>query len=197
MTTTTSASYHSNGSRQPARFEFAGIDTTDLEHDAELFLRLREDLLESDEEERVRANSIAYVDAFLDRVLGELTWRRKRARRHPAALRGAFQSRYDTMKDFAQELKGRLSVAEYLERYVPWASLTPQGDRLRGRCPFPNHQDDTASFIVYPDGHAWCFGCQRGGDLFRVVALVEGIPNFRDQLKFVVDLLEPRAEEVS
>lgn len=195
---TSQTSYHTKSpGRQSSRYEFVSIATADLEHDEETFLRLRARIEESDESEQIRANSIDYVDTFLERIIPELEWRRKRAKRTPARFRGAFQSRYESMKDLAQELKARLSIAEYLDRYVPWAFLTPQGDRLRGRCPFPNHQDDTASFVVYPDDHAWCFGCNQGGDLFRVVALIEGLPDFRDQLRFVTDLVEPQSQEIS
>src|SRR5919112_48016 len=33
-----------------------------------------------------------------------------------------------------------------------------------GRCPLPDHEDKTPSFVVYPDSNSWwCFGCSRGG----------------------------------
>lgn len=199
MNITSSSSYHSSRVAKPSRpYEFIGVDTTDLEHDVGAFLRLRERLQESDEPEPIRSNSIVYIDTFLERAVRELEWRRKRAKRSthtPASLRWAFRSRYDEMAALAQELKHRLSIAEYLDRYVLWAVLTPSGDRLRGRCPFPDHDDSTASFVVYPDDLAWCFGCHKGGDLFRVVALIEGIQGFRDQLQYVVDLVEPLAQE--
>ncbi|MCP4669901.1 MAG: hypothetical protein GY857_01225 [Desulfobacula sp.] len=36
------------------------------------------------------------------------------------------------------------------------------------RCPFPDHEDKTPSFIVTPQENLWnCFGCGRGGDIFE------------------------------
>ena len=33
-----------------------------------------------------------------------------------------------------------------------------------GRCPLPDHDDETPSFYIYPLGRWWCYGCGRGGD---------------------------------
>lgn len=30
-------------------------------------------------------------------------------------------------------------------------------------CPFPDHNDGTPSFMVYPDGSYRCFGCDKWG----------------------------------
>jgi hypothetical protein len=34
-----------------------------------------------------------------------------------------------------------------------------------GRCPLPDHEDNTPSFYIYPPGRWWCYGCGRGGDV--------------------------------
>jgi DNA primase len=34
-----------------------------------------------------------------------------------------------------------------------------------GRCPLPDHEDNTPSFYIYPPGRFWCYGCARGGDV--------------------------------
>lgn len=33
-----------------------------------------------------------------------------------------------------------------------------------GVCPFPDHQDNTPSFVIYPDTQSYhCFGCEKNG----------------------------------
>jgi hypothetical protein len=193
---TSPTSYHIQQMVRALPGEFIGIETSDLIHDISCFTDLYDAITESDDPESTRSSSLAYLEQFLDRAVTEVERRKAAEKRNHGKARWRLNSRYDDMKDLAQELKGRLSIAGYLDRYVPWTILHPTGDRLRGRCPFPNHQDGTASFVVFPDDHAWCFGCQQGGDLFRVVALIEGIPVFRDQLRFVADLVEPGAQGV-
>jgi DNA primase len=55
-------------------------------------------------------------------------------------------------------------VEEVARRYT---ELEPLGGkaRFKGRCPLPDHEDQTPSFHIYPDGRYWCFGCGRGGDV--------------------------------
>lgn len=53
--------------------------------------------------------------------------------------------------------------------------LKPNGMRLVGRCPIPDHEDRTPSFHIWPEGGSWwCFGCSRGGDIFDLYQAVEG-----------------------
>ena len=46
-------------------------------------------------------------------------------------------------------------------------ALMKNGTRLKARCPFPDHEDKTASFFVFPRTQTFqCFGrCGRGGDV--------------------------------
>lgn len=42
-------------------------------------------------------------------------------------------------------------------------------------CPLPDHAERTPSFTVWQDTNHWyCFGCQRGGDGLRLIALFKG-----------------------
>jgi putative DNA primase/helicase len=47
---------------------------------------------------------------------------------------------------------------------------------LRGRCPLPGHDDSSPSFYLYPDGHAYCFGCGWHGDAVDLWAALKGFP---------------------
>lgn len=84
--------------------------------------------------------------------------------------------------DPVQEIKLRLSIEEVVGQYVP---LKRAGHHLKGLCPF--HSEKTPSFIVSPDkGIAYCFGCQKGGDIFRFVMEVEHL-DFRGALEMLAE----------
>ncbi len=50
-------------------------------------------------------------------------------------------------------------------------ALVKNGTRLKARCPFPDHQDKTPSFFVFPRTQTFqCFGrCGRGGDVLDFI----------------------------
>ncbi len=75
-----------------------------------------------------------------------------------------------------------MSVFETLRECVGLAELAGRftvlkgsGDKLWGCCPFPDHQDHTPSFYVYPDERFHCYGCRRHGDVTDLWAGTHGI----------------------
>lgn len=73
--------------------------------------------------------------------------------------------------DAVAEIKARLSIEELVGQYV---HLKRKGRGFVGLCPF--HNDTTPSFTVSPDkGIAYCFPCQKGGDIFSFYQLIEGV----------------------
>lgn len=74
------------------------------------------------------------------------------------------------------------------------ATLQPAGHgRWRASCPLPGHDDRTPSFVVYgDDDRAWCFGCNRGGDVIALTGYALGLSRFYDRLEH----LERQAELV-
>jgi len=65
-----------------------------------------------------------------------------------------------------------------------FAKLRRAGSQWLGLCPLPDHLERHASFYVHPRGVWFCFGCKRGGDVFRLVMLATGC-NFPTALQFV------------
>ena len=83
----------------------------------------------------------------------------------------------------SSQLKDRIlatvPIESYIGRYVR-LKASVSGGSLRGLCPF--HKEKTPSFTVSPNkSFFYCFGCGKGGDLFRFVMEREGL-DFRQTL---------------
>ena len=72
---------------------------------------------------------------------------------------------------FIEDLRLQASILRVVQEYVP---LKQAGRVYKGLCPF--HSERTPSFQVDPEkGFFYCFGCQRGGDVFKFLELQESI----------------------
>ena len=71
-----------------------------------------------------------------------------------------------------QEIKARLDITDYIQRFVP--DLKKTGRNFKACCPF--HAENTPSFVVTPDTQSWrCFGsCADGGDIFEFAMRFNG-----------------------
>ena len=71
--------------------------------------------------------------------------------------------------DAFAEVKARVDLVKVVQEHV---RLTKRNKDLWGLCPF--HQEDSPSFKVDPQRQSWyCFGCERHGDVFTFVELIE------------------------
>ncbi|HYM97497.1 MAG TPA: CHC2 zinc finger domain-containing protein, partial [Candidatus Sulfotelmatobacter sp.] len=71
--------------------------------------------------------------------------------------------------DAFAEVKAKVDLVKIVQEHV---RLTKRNRDLWGLCPF--HQEDSPSFKVNPQMQSWyCFGCQRSGDVFTFVELIE------------------------
>src|ERR1700716_1118918 len=71
--------------------------------------------------------------------------------------------------DAFAEVKAKVDLVKVVQEHL---RLTKRKKELWGLCPF--HQEDSPSFKVNPQMQTWyCFGCERHGDVFTFVELIE------------------------
>src|SRR2546422_8900839 len=90
--------------------------------------------------------------------------------KHPPIARHNSQRMPTVASDDAfAEVKARVDLVKVVQEHV---RLTKRNKDLWGLCPF--HQEDSPSFKVNPQMQSWyCFGCERSGDVFTFVELIE------------------------
>lgn len=86
------------------------------------------------------------------------------------------------MNEITEILRTSLKIEDLISETV---KLRPSSRGYIGLCPF--HQEDTPSFHVYTDTQSYyCFGCQKGGNIFTFVMEKEHV-NFREALQILSD----------
>src|SRR3989441_1963867 len=71
--------------------------------------------------------------------------------------------------DAFAEVKAKVDLVKVVQEHV---RLTKRNKDFWGLCPF--HEEDSPSFKVNPQMQSWyCFGCERSGDVFTFVELIE------------------------
>lgn len=74
-------------------------------------------------------------------------------------------------QEILDEIVARCDIVSVVNEYVP---LKRRGSNYQGLCPF--HNEKTPSFSVSPSKQIFhCFGCGKGGNVFKFVMEIEGI----------------------
>ena len=80
-----------------------------------------------------------------------------------------------SFKKSIEAVKVAVTVIDVADLLCGPGGLRNQGMHWFGRCPLPDHEDKTPSFVVYPNNNSWwCFGCSRGSDVLDLYQLAHG-----------------------
>lgn len=69
-------------------------------------------------------------------------------------------------KKIADYINTKINILDVM-RYYGFEPRQDTGDRFKMKCPF--HNEDTASFLVYPSNSYYCFGCSKGGGVVSFI----------------------------
>lgn len=87
-------------------------------------------------------------------------------------------------QEFIEKVSESASLVEVISQYT---QLKPSGGGFMGRCPFPDHQEKTASFSVSDTKQVYhCFGCKKSGNIFRFLQDYNGM-SFPEALEYLAE----------
>ncbi|CAN5585738.1 hypothetical protein BH10BDE1_BH10BDE1_32310 [soil metagenome] len=84
--------------------------------------------------------------------------------------------------DFVDKVREANNIVDVI---APYTQLRSTGANFMGRCPFPDHNDKTASFSVSEDKQLYnCFGCKKSGNIFTFLQIFNGY-SFPESIEFL------------
>ena len=87
-------------------------------------------------------------------------------------------------QDFIDKVIDSTSLVDIISQYT---QLKPSGRGHMGRCPFPDHQEKTASFSVSDAKQVYhCFGCKKSGNVITFLKDYNGM-SFPEALEYLAD----------
>lgn len=87
-------------------------------------------------------------------------------------------------QDFIERVQDANNLVDIVSQYT---QLKPMAGGYMGRCPFPDHQEKTASFSVSEVKQVYnCFGCHKKGNIFTFLQNYNGL-NFPEAVEYLAN----------
>jgi hypothetical protein len=132
-------------------------------------------------EHEAAGESFAVALLQLEAMTGELARRQRIASSSSHAP--TWPPRERDLRQRIDTVKARWPIERFCEYLLGARLLRHAGDKLKACCPLPGHHEKTPSFIVYPaENRAWCYGCNRGGDVIKLTQFTFNYSRFLDAL---------------
>lgn len=91
-----------------------------------------------------------------------------------------------SLAEIKEEIKDRIDLSQVVSKH---AKLVKTSGGYKACCPLPGHSEKTPSFNINTRKNLYyCYGCQRGGDVFKFLEEVEGL-SFIESLKELAEQL--------
>lgn len=99
-----------------------------------------------------------------------------------------------SFEEAKERIKSQVDFASIVSRHT---KLIRSGNGFKALCPLPGHKERSPSFSINTrDNLYYCYGCQRGGDVFTFLELVEGV-SFSDAVEDLASQLGIEIEKSS
>lgn len=171
--------YPFNHSRRAYDLAIQTIPTADLRAEIEAAQGLALDVA------GVPGDSRGVAELQLEGLVAELERRKQLyAARTSDPLRPAWPRRDTDLKARVETVKATWPIDRFCIDLLGMQLRGSGRNRWKAECPLPGHDDRSPSFVVYGDSDsAWCFGCNRGGDVIKLTGYVLGLERFYDRLE--------------
>jgi len=91
-----------------------------------------------------------------------------------------------SLSEIKEEIKDRIDLSQVVSKH---AKLVKTSGGYKACCPLPGHSEKSPSFNINTRKNLYyCYGCQRGGDVFKFLEEVEGL-SFMEALKELAEQL--------
>jgi DNA primase len=89
---------------------------------------------------------------------------------------------FRSLSEAKSYIKEKTDLASWVSKYT---KLVKSTDGYKACCPLPGHSEKTPSFHVNTrENYFHCFGCDRGGDVFTFLELMEGLNSYSSRVRW-------------
>lgn len=171
------------GTERAYRLALQAIPTRDLQAEIEAARWLALDLADD-------PGSRAIAESQLESLVDELLRRQRLLKaRANDPLRPAWVHHEPDLRARVDTVKAAWPIDRFCTDVLGVILTNAGRNRWKASCPLPGHDDLTPSFVVYGnEDRAWCYGCNRGGDVIALAGYVIGSDRFFEKLEYLEGL---------
>jgi len=133
-----------------------------------------------------------YYMVLLGLCEGEIKRRMELAEHGAPAYKGRGKTDFVSVADLKRYYTGEAFVNLFVN--VTGFEVIFQGGKYKYRCPLHGEDKHPSGVLYEDDGRWWCYGCNKGGDIFSLLNMFPPYLNFTDALKQLTEWAYPYRE---